>query len=501
MKRTTKTSALLLAFLLLAGCAQETSDVKQDSTGEGAADQTITAETSMESEEAETERTPALPDDLSFHGETFRFLSRHESSGTWTVLDAYTEGTNGEVLNDAIYQRNDEVMERLDVVIEQTPSSNVPNDVKAAVMSGDNSFDALLMNAVGSFSMASGELLTDLREIPYVDLDNPWWDSGANETLALYGHQYYAVSDMNLMANEATWITMANKTVLDDLGIGLDSLYDKVREGVWTIDAYRAVSEPFYRDVNNNGKTDSEDWYGTVMQGHGADGFLMGLGMRWVEKDEDGEPVLIPLDDRTVSIFDKVGAVVNNKVAFNSHDSKQNDKFSQNTEFGQQIFAENRAIFFTETLQCVRRLRTMDTDFGVLPMPKYDETQETYISMTHWWAMSALSLPLNLPNPEKSGAVLEYMSYLSTKEIKDVYFDVAINGKYLRDEQSIEMMEYVMQKRVIDLAYAMFHDGSLPGKIRDMLYEGGTDYASTYAQNGKLVDRYMEKLLSPIRGS
>jgi len=92
------------------------------------------------------------------------------------------------------------------------------------------------------------------------------------------------------------------------------------------------------------------------------------------------------------------------------------------------------------------------------------------------------------------------MSYLSTTEIKEVYYDVAVNGKYLRDEESTEMMRYVTEKRVIDPAYAMFHDGSLPGAIRDLLYEGRTDYASVYAKNEKLLRKSMEKALAGLRG-
>ena len=403
MKRCVDTISLLLAALILVSCAEEAVSESGRSDGGNTVIPDNTAVGADSGERDEAKLAPDLPDDLSFDGDSFRFLSRHEPSGAWNVLDAYAEGLTGEVLNDAIFQRNEEVTERLGVVLTETVSENVPNDAKAAVLSGDTSYDALITNAVGSFSMASEGVVSDLYGLLFADLSRPWWDGAANEEYELFGHQYFAVSDMNLMANEATWITMANKAVLDDLAVGIDTLYDLVREGRWTIDAYRQTADLFYQDVNGNGKADSADTYGTVMQGHGADGFLMGCGLRWVEKDENGEPSLNPLDDRAAAIFDKVGSVVDKRIAFNSHDSIQNDKWAQDTEYGQQIFAEDRAVFFTETLQCVRRLRTMDTDFGVIPMPKFDETQETYLSMVHWWAMSMLSVPLNAPDPVKDG--------------------------------------------------------------------------------------------------
>ena len=76
----------------------------------------------------------------------------------------------------------------------------------------------------------------------------------------------------------------------------------------------------------------------------------------------------------------------------------------------------------------------MDTDFGVIPMPKYDENQENYISMTHWWATSMISVrerPYeNLP--------LEYMSYCRPPTVKPAYLNIAINGKFPADEESGE---------------------------------------------------------------
>lgn len=489
---------LLTLCVMLCACSEDTSG--------NAAEQLNSADTITESAESpekavgseETAIEPAFSD-VTFGGENFTFLSREDSAGAWTILDAFTEGMTGEVLNDAVYERNEDVMEKYDVVIAQVLSRDVTSETKTAVLSGACDYDAVLTNAEMNLSLVFGDALYDMNALEHIDFTASWWDGALNKNFDFFGHQFYAISDMNIMAFDATWITMANTTVLDSHGFKLDSLYDEVRAGTWTIDRYKELSDLNCVDVNNNSHTDSEDKYGTVMQGHGADGFLMGCGLQYVARQDDGSIALVPLSDRTISIFEKVTSVVNNKTAFNSHDSTQNDKHSSDTEYGQVIFAENRAMFFTETLQCVRRLREMETSFGVLPMPKYDEQQKNYISMVHWWASSMLSVPLNAPNPEKTGVILEYMSYLSTEKVRDVYYDIVITDKFFRDAASTEMLEYVMQERVMDLAYVMFGD-SISGEIRAKMYSGATTYASTYKVQEKVIANTIKNQFADYMG-
>jgi len=457
-------------------------------------------ETSLESTVTEKSvYTPNIPDDLNYKDQTFNFLSRTEPSGDWNVLDAYTEQENGDVLNDAVYTRNRMISEKFELDITQTLSDNSRTLLKKTVLADERVYDAVLTNGEDSFGMASEGHIIDMNSLKYTDIDMPWWDTAMNSALSLYGKQYYAISDMNIMSWDATWITMVNKTVLGNLGEDINDIYGKVKAGNWIIDDYTAISKLNFEDIDGDGITDSGDRYGTVIQSQGADGFIMGCGVRYITKNDDGDITLVPLDERSSNVFDKVSAIVNENVSFNSHNKKQNDKYSENTEYSQRIFAENRAIFFNETLQCVRRLRDMEADFGVIPMPKYDENQENYILMTHWWATSMISVPKNAADFDKSSAILEYMAYLSSDMVKPAYYDIAVNGKYLRDETSIEMMDYVMQERVIDLSYILYGTEKISGDIRNLIYKGEKDYASAYAKITESLSKDLDKRLEVIK--
>jgi hypothetical protein len=247
-------------------------------------------------------------------------------------------------------------------------------------------------------------------------------------------------------------------------------------------------------DLNGDGKMDAEDRYGTAGQGSLGAGFYIGAGLRYVQKDENDNLIFKDFDERTANLLEKVTEICKINVGFNSHGSMNK---SGNPEYGRTLLAENRALFFTETLLCVRALRDMADDFGVVPMPKYDEEQEKYISLVHHWAASLTSVPANCPDAEAAGIILEEMAYQSRQMVLPVYFDIAINGKYLRDEESVKMIDYIMENRVIDLGLANDY-GNLDGRILDAVYKGNLAFASIYEKNGPAVRKKLESIMEAI---
>lgn len=59
------------------------------------------------------------------------------------------------------------------------------------------------------------------------------------------------------------------------------------------------------------------------------------------------------------------------------YDTTENNGNGANIE---DTFSSGRALFCGEVLQCARRYRGMETDFGILPYPKYDSEQKDYIT-------------------------------------------------------------------------------------------------------------------------
>ena len=107
-------SCLIVLTMLLsafAGCGE--TPASSDGGETTAAPSQADAET--EAPETETQYVPdSLPDDLDYGGAAFRVFG-------WSgpvLVEFYVEEQNGEIVNDAIYDRNLAVEERLDVSLE-----------------------------------------------------------------------------------------------------------------------------------------------------------------------------------------------------------------------------------------------------------------------------------------------------------------------------------------------------------------------------------------------
>ena len=119
----------------------------------------------------------------------------------------------------------------------------------------------------------------------------------------------------------------------------------------------------------------------------------------------------------------------------------------------------------------------MQSMYGVLPAPKYDEYQENYSSLVWMHHDSVLGIPGSCTNTEVISVVLEYMSYLSYYEVYPIFYDTIILGKSARDQQSKEMLELVFQTRSFD-----------PGQYwLELSLHGGDGFLTLVEQNAKNI--------------
>ena len=136
-------AALLLGCTLipLAACSSGdtgTADTTAEDTAvNDAAEDTTTAET-------EPERLyPEVPD-TDWEGRTFNVLGRrHDDPTRWYYVNAeiFSEGENGETVNDAVFRRNSDIEEKYNVKITQDLQLSPQDYIKTTVAAGDQIHD------------------------------------------------------------------------------------------------------------------------------------------------------------------------------------------------------------------------------------------------------------------------------------------------------------------------------------------------------------------------
>ena len=178
--------------------------------------------------------------------------------------EIWVEELTGDVVNDAVFNRNMSVNDRFNCNIALT-AGDVNSIVRQAVTSGDGAYKIAFPNMATAASLAQQGFLLDYMKLDGLNLTDAWWDQG---TLAMQieGRVFFMNGDINYLDNDVTYIQLFNKKLIAD--VGLDVPYDLVREGKWTIDNFLHLLlrlRPDPRELRRRREADHR-------RGHGQDG-------------------------------------------------------------------------------------------------------------------------------------------------------------------------------------------------------------------------------------
>ena len=130
----------------------------------------------------------------------------------------------------------------------------------------------------------------------------------------------------------------------------------------------------------------------------------------------------------------------------------------------------------------------MDNDFGVLPAPKYDEAQENYQNVID--AGKFMVIPKTVQDLDRTGVILESLSYEGYKSVISAYYDTMLKNKLMRDEDSIEMLDkYIFPNTVV----RNFFYADVQSTIQDIVKKPEA-MASTIASREESLQKKIDKI-------
>ena len=103
-------------------------------------------------------------------------------------------------------------------------------------------------------------------------------------------------------------------------------------------------------------------------------------------------------------------------------------------------------------------------------------------------------MPITCRDTELTGVTLEAMAYGSTTTLTPAYYDNALKTRYVRDEESGDMLDIIFATRVYDLGFISDWGGA--GNLISNLYSGkSTDLASRWQKIQKVAQKQLDKAL------
>lgn len=141
----------------------------------------------------------------------------------------------------------------------------------------------------------------------------------------------------------------------------------------------------------------------------------------------------------------------------------------------------------------------MDTDFGIIPYPKYDEAQKDYKTFSKA-GFAALIIPSCTADPQMSADVTTVLSAESYKKVVPAYYDITLKTKTSRDNDSEEMLDIIRAGFDYDLGMVLLDNtGYIMTMLRGYVSSGNFKFASDIAKKEKQVQKMLDKLSENIR--
>ena len=480
MNQSKKITALLLLSMILAE-ASACSSAPSDSTD-------ITTTDAITTTAPET-RDPAtvcdIPEDIKFNGETFTFAIYENANTNNHML---VDEEDGDTMNDAIHKRRRMTEERFGITLEELVFDDNAAKFRAPIMSGDNSYDIGNIRCTDALTFWQDGIITPASDLPYVDIDKSYWNRAFNDSLTLCGQQYIAIGDMLTSTHDLTYALAFNKKLADNYNIG--DIYSLVRDGKWTFDQMLAMMKTATQDANGDTIMDENDNYGYCAHPKNVLlSFWIAAGEMSVKKDEDDRPYLAMGEERFTNVWNKVFDMTYGAgTYFKPDDNDWNDV----TDAQRKLFTNNQLLFMDCSFYYAQLLRSMETDFGIIPYPKYTEDQNRYYSRVAYY--NAPVIPISNDRFELVGAVLEYFNWASAETVIPAYYDTVLHGKVVRDEDSREMLDIIFDARVVDIGDTTLCANIRDGVVFDMFKKENSNLSSKLPSLEKVIDKFLSKM-------
>ena len=487
MKKHNRILAFMLAMLtasslLFTACANN--DKQSD---KGSQNPDSGSDVSSDGNEEDNRDIYELAADFDFEGRDFRVVYIDYGSTLNTTFD-FDAPSSDKVnkIDDALYNRNRRIEDKygINFVQESHSYDTNPTLLETTVNADEYAFDMIMLVNRHAYTAALNRYIVSVDQLPYVDITKDYYMQDVNDQISILGKHYIVYSAEQLNLFEQTMGMFFNKKLAEKYNIG--DIYSMVNDGTWTMDKMFAMMQNT-DDLNGNSRMENTDQWGVV----GNTDFVVpalwiGADTKTVEKDSDDYPVFTAgNNEKFLTVLKYVIDSFNeNKIWYRNAD--YSDSY-------QKMFMNDLSLFYMHCVNTIFSIKDMDSEYGLLPIPKYDENQEKYCSsIVDGWPYV---VPVTNRDLEGTSIIIETLAYETEENVMPSYYDISLKYRYLRDQESIEMLDLIRSTLVFDLGTVTW-----AATIRNMLTQkkvvnDSSNITSTIAANESDIESLIENAI------
>lgn len=335
-----------------------------------------------------------------------------------------------DIVSKAVADRNLAVEKKynISIVSAKGDEASVFADISASMKSGLYYADMLLLPQNSIASLATSGLTYNLRSMPKLDLTSPFFNQSAVES-ASAGYMIFGT------AGEATYSPFSLSAVyfshekLDELG--LEYPYRLAKSGEWTWDKLNEYIVAVSGTFNSLALGAHGDY--------GIDSAFASMGGKFISAGAMKYPTVAIDIEGVQPLLDKLCDAFQNPFVIAGENSG--------------IPAFSQCAFMIDSLGSMSELKDSDFSWGIVPLPKFDESQESYTSLASP-SSYFFCVPANVSADSRVSLVLQSFFAASYKSITASLCDHAMMSM-LRDNESSNMLELITENIVYDFSYTV----------------------------------------------
>ena len=391
-------------------------------------------------------------DTIDYEGETVHIFHWEGNAADFGMEQ---DDIGNDAIYDATYRRNLQTETDLGIELDwyKQTNSNYPKSVQfvdrlTARVADPNTPVDIIISGVRSmpFFLVEGHLTELNTYSDSLDLEKAWWPKNIQDAIAIKGNLYFVSGDIAASLLQCMTVLFVNKTMLEQRGHNYIELMEKVKTYQWTLDDLIALTENTYMDLDTVVGPSEGDQFGLITLYYHSDALYTGLGYNYmVKSNKDEEAFRFSSNMTTATVSNYVQKMKDWQLDndfYMKYLDPQEAGFAETFNHGLSLFLLHRAAYGFE-------LQKTDIKYAVLPAPALDKAQgEYFVNVNSSYSVYGIcksSLDYDL-----SAQTLQVLGYHAFSTTTPAVFEVSFQGKFAKDDYTIEMFDIIRESIVFD---------------------------------------------------
>ncbi len=396
------------------------------------------------------------------------------------------EATEGDPINEALYQRNLKVEEGLGIKLNfhaedghDNYQSNFVSKLTTRVQDPETPVDLIASYSRTAPHVMVAGFAVDLLAYEDLDLSKAWWPSLVRETHEIKGRLFYTSGDASTGLLTMIETLFMNKTVFAGLGHNYEKFIKDVIKGNWTIDDLINLCSNCYQDLDDIKGESNGDMFGIIAENVGfGDGMWTAYGYQLFDiSDEDDVIYTLSEDllgDNALNFVNKMTEFCNTDYAHLQYEFADDvmNKADKLAAFsaGRTLFMETRMISFDASV--------VDADYTILPLPKGDAKQTRYYTCVGN-PYNLFSICSSSVDKDLTARALQTLGYYGYTYTTPAIFEVTFKGKVAKDDYAIQMFDIIRENITFEIGRTFDrYTGTMLPNVVSRAWVNGTPWGS-----------------------